>query len=623
MRQLFLPLFLVISLSMHAQEKTVKGNVTDGKTGNPLVSCTIAVKGAKMGTTSNVAGEYTLRIPYKQQTLVFSCVGFETRELNLGPTDSLPATIELFARTKSEDEVVVVGYAAQIKKQVVYASSATVSSSVVLRGVVSGKTIRSGKKIKYRQTEQISTSSYKKITENKYIPTACEPVSTFAADIDRASYSNVRRYLHKKNMPPADAIRIEEMINYFDYDYPAPAGKTPYAIYTELTECPWNTQHQLMRVALKCKTETRTTSVAANLVFLVDVSGSMSGADRLGLVQQSFQLLLDSLAPTDMVSIVTYAGAAGLALEPTPVSNRKKIEEALNRLTAGGSTAGGAGIELAYKKAREQFIEGGNNRVILATDGDFNVGLSSENDLTALIEKEKEDGIFLTCLGFGEGNYKDDVMEALADKGNGNYYYIDQLSEAKRVMQKEFRGTLNTVAKDVKLQAEFNPAFVQAYRLIGYENRLLNKEDFDNDAKDAGELGEGHSLTALYEIIPVGVAMGAADSLTTMNTKKCNKNLFSPESGELAAIRTRYKLPGGLKSRRNDFFVLNQVVPFTEASRSTRFAAAVAMFGQLARQSAYAGTANITRVMEIAGKAAKDEYDKEFLELAETFGKMK
>lgn len=614
MRQLFLPLFLVLSFSLNAQVKTIKGKVIDGVSGTPLPGCYITVKGTNKGVVSDINGQYNLRLPYKNQTLVFSYVGYNTKELNIKPTDSININVALSTSVKTADEVVVVAQAVQTRRQVVYAYSAT-----SIQGSAAGLNIQTGKKQKPRRNEPVTTGSYKKITENKYIPTACEPVSTFAADIDRASYSNVRRYLKKNSLPPTDAIRIEEMINYFDYDYPAPAGKTPYGIYTELTECPWNTQHQLMRVALKCKTENGSEQAPANLVFLIDVSGSMSGADRLGLVQESFQLLLDSLAPSDMVTIVTYAGAAGLALEPTPVSDREKILKALDRLTAGGSTAGGQGIELAYKKAREQFIEGGNNRVILATDGDFNVGISSEQDLTTLIEKEKQDGIFLTCLGFGEGNYKDDVMEALADKGNGNYYYIDQLSEAKRVMQKEFRGTLNTVAKDVKLQAEFNPAFVQAYRLIGYENRLLNKEDFDNDAKDAGELGEGHTLTALYEIIPVGVDIHDADSLMSINTKNCNKNLFSPESGELAVIRTRYKLPNGFKSKRSDFFVLNQVVPFAQASRSTRFAASVAMFGQLARKSVYAGKADVVKVLEIAGKAAKNEYDMEFLELAGVF----
>jgi Ca-activated chloride channel family protein len=617
-------LFLCFHITAHAQNKTITGTVYDAVNNVPLPGCNVQIKGTAAAFITDINGQFTIKTTLKKFVLVFHFVGYESKQMEVSPENS-PLVIKLAPKIAAQDEVVVLGYATRTKRQVV-ASSVSIRGSAVHSNntpKISTKTIKAPKQRESKNAT--NTESYKKITENNYHVTGCEPISTFAADIDRASYSNVRRMLKDNVAPPADAVRIEEMINYFDYDYASPTGKTPYAIYTELTECPWNAKHQLMRVALKCKTQERSERVANNLVFLLDVSGSMSENDRLPLAIESFKLLIDSLSPTDKVAIVTYAGAAGLALEPTAVSEREKILTALTKLSAGGSTAGGQGIELAYKTARNHFIANGNNRVILATDGDFNVGISSEQDVTTLIEKEKQDGIFLTCLGFGNQNYKDDVMEAMADKGNGNYYYIDQLSEAKRVLQKEFSGTLNVVAKDVKLQAEFNPRFVHSYRLIGYENRLLNKEDFDDDAKDAGELGEGHTLTALYEIIPQTNDELMTDSLMPsgqQETDNCGKNLFSPESNELAVIRTRYKNPDGKKSRRQDFFVINNVVRFEWASRSTRMAASVAMLGMLLRQSSYSGTADITKVLEVAKKAAQNEFDREFVELAAVFEKL-
>jgi Ca-activated chloride channel homolog len=617
-------LFLCFHINLQAQTKIITGTVYDAASNAPLQGCNVQIKGAASIFVTDHFGRFTIKTPLKTVTLVFRFIGYNSQEVQVASNGSA-VIVKLEPKTVMQGEVVVVGYRTQTKRQV--ASSAVSISGMPIQGTKTPNKAKATKKAKpLREAKNVTnTESYKKITENGFHITGCEPISTFAADIDRASYSNVRRMLKDNLTPRADAVRIEEMINYFDYDYASPAGKAPYAIYTELTECPWNAKHQLMRVALKCKTQARSERVANNLVFLLDVSGSMSENDRLPLAIESFKLLMDSLSPNDKVAIVTYAGAAGLALEPTLVSERQKILTALTNLSAGGSTAGGQGIELAYKTARDHFIANGNNRVILATDGDFNVGISSEQDVTTLIEKKKQDGIFLTCLGFGEGNYKDDVMEAMADKGNGNYYYIDQLSEAKRVLQKEFSGTLNVVAKDVKLQAEFNPRFVQSYRLIGYENRLLNKEDFDDDAKDAGELGEGHTLTALYEIIPQANGEVITDSLMA-NEKSgkdnCGKNLFSPESNELAVIRTRYKLPDGRKSRRQDFFVINNVVRFEGASRSTRMAASVAMMGMLLRQSSYSGTADITKVLEMAKKAAQNEFDREFVELATVFQKL-
>jgi len=362
--------------------------------------------------------------------------------------------------------------------------------------------------IEYSESEDLEfypNESYSTIVENKFVNPTDEALSTFSIDVDRAGYSNVRRYLDNGQMPPIDAIRIEEMINYFDYDYDGPNGDDPFAIHKSLVECPWNKDHQIMHVALQGKEINKDELPESNFVFLIDVSGSMRSNNKLPLVKTSMKMLLQEMRPNDKVSIVVYAGAAGLVLEPTSASEPQKILDAIDNLRAGGSTAGGAGIELAYKTAKGNFIKDGNNRVILATDGDFNVGTSSEKGLEDLIEQERKSGVFLSVLGYGMGNYKDSKMQILADKGNGNHAYIDNIQEARKVFVSEFAGTLFTIAKDVKIQIEFNPAHVQAYRLIGYENRMLQKEDFNNDKIDAGELGAGHTVTALYEIIPTGV----------------------------------------------------------------------------------------------------------------------
>jgi len=353
--------------------------------------------------------------------------------------------------------------------------------------------------------QESNTEDYDQIVENKFLTANQNPLSTFSIDVDQAAYSNVRRFLQSGTMPPKGAVRIEEMINYFDYDYASPQNDDPMAIFTEIAACPWNERHRLVHIGLKGKEVATDNLPPANLVFLVDVSGSMEEANKLPLVQASMKLLADQLREKDKVSIVVYAGAAGLVLPPTSGQNKTAIKEAIDNLHAGGSTAGAEGISLAYKLAKENFMKTGNNRIILATDGDFNVGISSDDELVTMIEAERKTGVFLTVLGFGMGNYKDNKMQQLADKGNGNHAYIDNLNEAKKVLVKEFGSTLFTIANDVKLQVEFNPSKVQSYRLIGYENRMLQKEDFNDDKKDAGELGAGHTVTALYEIIPAGI----------------------------------------------------------------------------------------------------------------------
>ena len=356
-----------------------------------------------------------------------------------------------------------------------------------------------------KEQAKFNREEYSRIIENPYLLAKSNPVSTFSIDVDTASYSNARRFLNNGQMPPKDSVRIEEFINYFNYDYKVPGKDVPFSVTTDLTGCPWNEKHQLLKIGLKGYEVKNDKRPLSNLVFLLDVSGSMMSSDKLALVKQGMKYLLKSLGENDRVAIVVYAGASGLVLPSTSGDKKGAIEDALESLAAGGSTAGGAGIELAYKVAAENFIKGGLNRVILCTDGDFNVGITSQGGLTRLIEKKAKTGVFLSVLGFGTGNYRDDTMEKLSNCGNGNYGYIDTINEAKKVFGKDINGTLLTIAKDVKIQIEFNPAKVAAYRLIGYENRMLKKEDFDNDKKDAGEIGAGHTVTALYEIVPVGV----------------------------------------------------------------------------------------------------------------------
>jgi len=429
-----------------------------------------------------------------------------------------------------------------------------------------------------RKTEAISTSnnihtipapqenreSYQEIEENTFKMVNASPLSTFSIDVDKASYSNVRRMINNGQEVPKDAVKIEEFINYFDYDYPQPNGVDPFSINTEVAQSPWNKDTKLVKIGLQGKEVPLDDIPPSNLVFLIDVSGSMNSTNKLPLLKSAFKLMVNQLRNEDKISIVTYAGAAGLALEPT--SDKNKILEALNNLNAGGSTAGGQGIKLAYKIAEENFIKKGNNRVILATDGDFNVGASSDQAMEDLIVEKRESGVFLTCLGFGTGNYQDSKMETLADKGNGNHAYIDTMQEAQRVLGTEFGGTLYTIAKDVKIQVEFNPAKVQAYRLIGYENRLLNAEDFNDDKKDAGELGSGHTVTALYEIIPVGVK---SEWLKDIDDLKYSDKKVKGNAEDLLTVKFRYKKPDGDKSKLITKVVKDEDIQLKNASTKT------------------------------------------------------
>lgn len=464
-----------------------------------------------------------------------------------------------------------------------------------------------------------NTENYATIHENGFRNSRISPLSTFSIDVDNASWSNVRRYINRGQIPPVDAVRVEEMINYFSYDYPEPQGEHPFSVYTELAACPWNENHYLLHIGLKGLSIDKSELPPSNLVFLIDVSGSMNSPDKLPLLKRAFKMLVNELRAVDRVAIVVYAGAAGEVLESTPGSGKEKILEALERLSAGGSTAGGEGLKLAYGIARENYIEGGNNRIILATDGDFNVGVSSTSEMERLVEKERESGVFISVLGFGTGNIKDDKMETIADRGNGNYSYIDNIREARKVFITEFGGTLFTIARDVKFQLEFNPHHVKSYRLVGYENRLLNAEDFNDDSKDAGEMGSGHTVTALYEIVPAG-SDEEAPSVDPLKYQQ-ERLLEGKHTKELLTIKMRYKQPDGNKSRLFEKVVINR--PAGSTSENFRFSAAVASFGMLLRGSENMGKSSVGSILELAKNAkALDEegYRAEFIQLVKTVG---
>ncbi len=465
-----------------------------------------------------------------------------------------------------------------------------------------------------------NTEEYDKITENEFLDAKQNPLSTFSIDVDNASYSNVRRFLMNHQLPDKGAVRIEEMINYFDYDYPEPTGEHPFSFNTEISDCPWNKENKLIHIGLQGKKLNYNDLKPSNLVFLLDVSGSMEDENKLPLLRKSFKLLLDELSQDDKVSIVVYAGAAGIVLPPTSASDKKKIISALDNLQAGGSTAGGEGILLAYKTAKEAFIKDGNNRVILATDGDFNVGTSSTSSLVELIEEKRNDDIYLTILGFGMGNYKDGRMEQISNAGNGNYFYIDNIKEAEKVFVKEMRANLFTIAKDVKIQIEFNPNHVKAYRLIGYENRMLAKEDFDDDKKDAGELGAGHTVTALYEIVPANSNWNVrtADELKYQTTTVTNN---AKNSNEIMTIKFRYKPPKSNTSIKIEHPILNTLSKLNETSNNYRFSAAVAGFGMILRDSKFKGSVSFKMITELADHAKgtdENAYRTEFVSLVKT-----
>jgi Ca-activated chloride channel homolog len=467
---------------------------------------------------------------------------------------------------------------------------------------------------------EVSEEDYDNFVENQFESPKHTPLSTFSIDVDNASYTNVRRFINNGQTVPKDAVRVEEMINFFKYKYPQPQDQHPFSINTEYSDCPWNPKHQLLKIGLQGKNIPTDNLPASNLVFLIDVSGSMSDANKLPLLKQSMKILVHELRKKDKVAIVVYAGAAGMVLPPTTGDEKQTIIEALEKLNAGGSTAGGAGIELAYKLAQENFIKGGNNRVILATDGDFNVGASSNTDMQTLIEQKRKSGVFLTCLGYGMGNYKDSKMETLSDKGNGNYAYIDNIQEANRFLGKEFKGSMFAIAKDVKIQIEFNPKHVQAYRLIGYENRKLRPEDFTNDTIDAGELGSGHTVTALYEVIPTGVKSEFLNDQPDLKYTKVTAS-ESDYSSDLATIKFRYKKPDGDKSIEMVKVIENKSIPLKSSSDDFKFSTAVAWFGLKLRNSNLVPNKTSDEIKKLAKEGLsndEDGYKAEFIRLVES-----
>ena len=467
--------------------------------------------------------------------------------------------------------------------------------------------------------QQRNAETYKEIKENSFVAVAQQPVTTFSADVDRAAYANVRRIIGYGQIPPKDAVRIEEMVNYFDYDYPAPeeGSASPLRVSPELAPAPWNPNHLLLRIGLQAKKIDLAKAPPSNIVFLIDVSGSMDEENKLPLLKSSFKMLLGQLRPDDKIAIVTYANGTKVALPSTSVKDKEKIIKVLDNLYASGGTSGGRGIQLAYEQAQKSFIKNGNNRIILATDGDFNIGINNTTDLEKFIEKQRESGIYMSVLGFGIGNYRDDMAETIADKGNGNYAYIDNITEAKKVLVNELSGTLFAVAKDVKLQLEFNPKYVKEYKLIGYENRMLANEDFTNDKKDAGEIGAGHTVTALYELVP-------SDGKVAQSLRYQSQELNEKGKGnELGFLKIRYKDPKVKDAKSVEItepLVFNKKA-LKETSTDYRFAASVAEFGILLRDNSNKANATYDQVIELAeGAIGKDPegYRKEFVRLVKS-----
>ncbi|WP_372647660.1 von Willebrand factor type A domain-containing protein [Draconibacterium sp.] len=594
----FLLLFSGIGLA--TEQRIISGTVSD-ETGSPLPGVTVMVENTSRGTITDPSGYYSIGVNHKDKRLIFSFIGMETEKVQIGKQDTV--NVKMTNNQIACEEVVVIGYGTQKKR--------------FLTGSISKAKAARTSYMVVNDNFDWNTENYSAIHENGFKNVSVNPLSTFSIDVDNASYSNVRRYLNAGELPPTDAVRIEEMINYFSYEYPEPQSEHPFSVTTEIAACPWNNENYLMHIGLKGKSIDKTELPASNLVFLLDVSGSMSSPDKLPLLKRAFKMLVNELRPNDRVAIVVYAGAAGKVLGSTPGNKKTKILDALGKLNAGGSTAGGAGIKLAYKIAEENYIEGGNNRIILATDGDFNVGVSGTSEMERLVEQKRNNGVFISVLGFGTGNIKDDKMETIADKGNGNYSYIDNIQEARKVFVSEFGGTLFTVAKDVKFQLEFNPKQVKAYRLVGYENRLLNDEDFNDDKKDAGEIGAGHTVTALYEIVPTGAGSDApaVDPLKYQT----NKTISGKTGNELLTIKLRYKKPDEHKSKLLELPVQNSLD--TETSDDFRFSAAVASFGMLLRKSEFMGNTTINSVINLAesAKGADSEgYRSEFVRLAKT-----
>lgn len=607
MKQILLFCFLFIG-SLYAQEYEVTGKVTD-VFNEPLLGASVLIKGTTQGVTTDFDGKYTIKVK-NGDILEFSFIGMKIKQVKVSGQKIINVVLE--EDNVALQEVVVTTYETAKRRDVT-------SSSIRIRGAGS---VSRNYRTKNSYTLNSSHETYKAIDEGGFKKTTKDPVTTFSADVDKASYSNVRRMLNYGQKPHKDAVRIEELINYFDYDYASPAegGKTPLKATTTLSSCPWNPDNYLLRIGLQAKKIDLTKAPPSNIVFLIDTSGSMDEPNKMPLLKASFKLLLDNLRPEDRIAIVVYASQTGIALPSTPAKEKEKISKVIDDLVASGSTAGGAGLQTAYEVAEKNFLPKGNNRIILATDGDFNVGISSRDELQRLVEEKRNNGIYISVLGYGMGNYRDDMAETIANKGNGNYAYIDNFTEAKKVLVNEFGGTLYTVAKDVKLQLEFNPQYVKEYRLVGYENRALANEDFEDDKKDAGEIGAGHTVTALYELIP---AKGA-----TTDGLRYQKQVKEGFANELAFLKIRYKDPvvKDAKSVEESTPIPFSLTDLTQTDDDYRFAAAVAEWGMLLRNSKYKAKSSYKQVIDLAKNAiGKDEegYRKEFIRLVELSEKIK
>ena len=626
---LAITLFAVLSIA--AGTGRIVGRVVDAATQGPVVGATVLVEGTTLRTRTGADGAYTiLNVPagayvirvesanvlaVKQRITVIAgltvTADFKMTMLHAPEVDVHKRTRPENAQSELKDE----GRGDRTN------ASPAPTDALKMQSQYPGSVSTMQPQACYERPVTNAwpgSESYDTIDENRWLSTLDKPLSTFSVDVDAASYGNVRRFLTEGTLPPADAVRIEELVNYFDYDYPDPRGRHPFSITTEVAECPWNTQHKLVHVGLQGQRVDVENLPPSNLVFLIDVSGSMMPANKLPLLKSSFRMLVDQLREEDRVAIVVYAGAAGLVLPSTSGSDRERILCAIDRLEAGGSTAGGAGIQLAYQIAQQNFLEDGNNRVILATDGDFNVGASSDGDMVRLIEEKRKSGVFLTVLGFGEGNLQDSKMEKIADAGNGHYAYIDNIAEARKVLVNEMGASLLTIAKDVKLQVEFNPARVSSYRLIGYENRLLQDRDFDDDTKDAGEIGAGHSVTALYEITLVGREDDRAGKPLKYSDVTVRDG--ARRTSELLTVSFRYKQPTESESQLLSVVVKDGNTRFAQASNDFRFSAAVAEFGMILRDSPEARDATMEQVIGIACKAMGEDphgYRAEFVSLAQ------
>ena len=602
-----LVIFIGLSPTVLAQKIQVSGKVMLAADSSALPGVSILIKNTNIGVVSNSQGNYTIQAN-TGDTLRFSFIGLEIQYI--------PVKERILNVYLKEDEMVME------EKSIVTGYGVTHHENATLK-------LHPGIRIRERPiafTHQQNTEEYSEFAANRFLPALDEPLSTFSIDVDNAAYSNVRRFINQGFLPPVDAIRTEEFLNYFTYDYPAPQRKAPISVITEVSNAPWDMRHKLIHIGIKAKEVSTDNLPVSNFVFLIDVSGSMNDANKLPLLKSSLKLLVKQLRPQDRVAIVTYANHTKEVLSSTPGGDKAKILDAIDGLYASGGTAGGDGIQRAYRVAESNFVKGGNNRIILATDGDFNIGISSPQELEKMIEMKRATGIYLTVLGFGMGNYKDNRMQVLAEKGNGNHAYIDNLTEAKKVLVNEFGGTLFTVAKDVKIQVEFNPAKVQAYRLIGYESRLLEAKDFNDDTKDAGEMGAGHSVTALYEIIPVGVKSNFAPNIDPLKYQKTEKKILT-DSPELLTVKLRYKQPDSHKSSKMEVTVIDSNTPLKKSSENFRFSAAVAGFGMLLQNSDYhRNDFTFDDVINLAKQATNydpEGYRKEFIRLVESAALLK